>query len=441
MNYDNNNNNNKYNDFDYNFHEYNNLNHENIDNFSNINNTNNKNKSHENSNNDHNIDKNLHNSSNGSNNQYGENDSHKYNDSNNNIVNITKPVDVRIIVGDARNSEFLSKAIKNFEMGDDFKIAISSIITTNNIEIAKNAVQGADIVLIASNYNENGKNIFSKFFNALKSEINYVEFLKFPKSRDLEITDMKIIEEEIKNSIIRAGLDSIFNISDVNHIKADLIKANLEYEDLLSNNDKLSMENDVIIAEAQDLREENKNLLGEIKTLQNHIDEIKLDFSDFKDRFSNIHMKNLLEIFPLSNLWEEVFNEPLKEEDKIVIATDKFKPENIVIGQGWIGANSREEAIEWIKIVRTALIFVEDNQEDLEEEFSNHGSRYNSNLDRNMNSNFNPTESNGDGSDEIHKNQNTSKYSNRRYKNGYSEDGEDDDAGYDIPNDFQNFWE
>jgi len=64
----------------------------------------------------------------------------------------------------------------------------------------------------------------------------------------------------------------------------------------------------------------------------------------------------------LDELWKEVFSQDLKDPDKIVIATDNFKPENIIVGQEFICAESKEKAIEWLKIVKTALIFVENNE-------------------------------------------------------------------------------
>lgn len=61
------------------------------------------------------------------------------------------------------DSEFLSKAIKNINLFNDFNIIISSIITTQNVEIAKNAVLGADIILIATHSDEMEKIHFQIF--------------------------------------------------------------------------------------------------------------------------------------------------------------------------------------------------------------------------------------------------------------------------------------
>lgn len=284
------------------------------------------------------------------------------------IDNFQKPVDVRIIVDGAKDSEFLSKAIKDIDSNYGFNIVFSSIIPTKDVKIAKNAIQGADLVLIAVSADENKKKFFS-FYDVLKNDLNYIESFNFPKTRDLEVIDIESVENEIKNSIINVGLSSILNFANINNLKNDLNKLDEKYEESLKDNEKLAIENDVIRSEAQGLKKENNKLLEEIKLLQNNIDEIKSEFTNFKSRFSNIYSKNLIETFQLSTLWEELFDEKLETEDKVIIATNKFKPSNIIVGQGLIGADSRDEAIEWLKIIRTALIFVNENLTELEHEF------------------------------------------------------------------------
>ena len=96
------------------------------------------------------------------------------------------------------------------------------------------------------------------------------------------------------------------------------------------------------------------------------------------------------------------------DEAKIIIATNQFKPDDIIIGQGLIGATDMDQAIDWLKVVRTALIFVENNKEDLEEEILNNSSTYES---------------------------------SSNYRDGY--DGDDsqdnDDIDYNVPESFSNF--
>ena len=69
-------------------------------------------------------------------------------------------------------------------------------------------------------------------------------------------------------------------------------------------------------------------------------------------------------------MWQEVFRENLADAKKVTIATNKFKPENIIVGQGYIGAQSRQDAIDWLKIIKTALIFVGNDEEDLKRDLN-----------------------------------------------------------------------
>ena len=345
-------------------------------------------------------------------NNFNNESNHEINeDHKNDISDFQNPVDVKIIVNGTKDSEFLSKAIKDMDIEYEFNIVFSSIILTNNVKIAKNAIHGADIVLIAMDPDEDEKRFFS-FYNVVKNNFNQVIAFKFPKTKDFEVTAIETVENEIKNSIIKIGLSSILNFVNTNNIKYSLNNLDEKYKESLKDNEKLSVENDVVRAEARKLKKENNNLVEEIKRLQNNIDEINLEFTDFKSRFSNIYSKDLLEMFELATLWEELFDENLENQDEIIIATNKFKPSNIVIGQGIIGANSKDEAVEWLKIVKTALIFINENFNELRNDFKDE--KINSyNLDKGFNN-------------------------DKFMINGQKKDNESKNSDYEQ---FQNFWD
>ncbi|MDR3290800.1 MAG: hypothetical protein LBT10_01490 [Methanobrevibacter sp.] len=127
--------------------------------------------------------------------------------------------------------------------------------------------------------------------------------------------------------------------------------------------------------ESEIIKNENHELKKEMKTLNIQLDEIKSEFSDFKNRFSNIHNKDILEIFSLYRLWEDSFSEVLDHENHVILATNKFKPDNVIIGQGLIGATSKNHAVEWLKIVRTSLIFIK-HSPNLSDDFNNDKSTF-----------------------------------------------------------------
>ena len=251
---------------------------------------------------------------------------------------------------------------------------LSSIIPTNDIEIAKNTIAGADLVLVACENNERGHTLFQNFRESLKPEFNFIEYLKLPSLEELNdyaydsYEDDNVFEDEIANSIIRGGLYSISNLSSINHskrmyknIKDDFDRESLKY-------DKISKENEVLIKESNSLREKNEKIVEEVKILQRELDKIKSDYSDLKSRFESIHSKNSLEVFSLNDLWYDLFGEYLSQDvyKFILISTDNFRPKNLMVGQGAICAQSKEDALDWLKIIKTAFILADTNKQDLD---------------------------------------------------------------------------
>ncbi len=116
-----------------------------------------------------------------------------------------------------------------------------------------------------------------------------------------------------------------------------------------------------LIEENKVITQNNIDLEDEISDLEDNVSNLKSNFSSFKARFEDIHKKDILEIFDLKKLWLDVFKEELIDEDKIVLATNKFKPDEIIIGQGYIGACDKQSAIEWLKIVKTSLILLDND--------------------------------------------------------------------------------
>ena len=90
------------------------------------------------------------------------------------------PIDVRIIVEGASDVEAVSKAMQDVALGAEYHITISSIIPTTSSEIAKKAVKGADILLIATDADAHGRELAEKLQKNLKDEVGHIERVKFP---------------------------------------------------------------------------------------------------------------------------------------------------------------------------------------------------------------------------------------------------------------------
>ena len=302
-------------------------------------------------------------------NDYGFND---FEDTYSNELNAGELVDVRIILTNLDYLEFLSKAVSNFDLSN-FNVNISSIIPTKDIEIAKNTVIGADLVVIAAENNAENHKLYQNFKKSLKNEFNYIEYLKLPSLDELngyeyDDYDDNLMEDEIANSIIRGGLYSISNLSSINDSKRKYSELKKDFEEESLKYDKITRENDLLVKESKSLREKNEKLSEEVKVLQRQLDQIKSDFSDLKSRFEGIHSKNSLEVYSLNELWYDLFGEYLSQDvyKFILISTDNFRPKNLMIGQGAICAESKEDALDWLKIIKTAFILADTNKQDLD---------------------------------------------------------------------------
>ena len=268
------------------------------------------------------------------------------------IENQESRIDVRIIVGGLDIAQIISKAVNNIPLEKDYNMIVSSIIPTVDLNIVRKVAKGADILLIGGHGHDETYNIL---FNELKTDFNHVGLFDYDKIiAENESFDFKLAEKEILNSIIKSTLYYSLNLINIHALENKLMEVTRNYNNLLDDYNQVIKEQEVSMGEANELRE--------------NLDEIKSDYLAFKSRYEDIYSKDILEIFKLSDLWQETFNQELKDDERIVIATDKFKPDNVIVGQGYIGAESKSKAIEWLNIVRTALIFIDDNEGDLRQE-------------------------------------------------------------------------
>jgi predicted nuclease with TOPRIM domain len=288
------------------------------------------------------------------------------------------PIDVRIIVEGASDVEIVSRAMQNIALGAEYHITISSIIPTTNPEIAKKAVQGADIVLIATDVDAPGRELAEKFKKCLKDQVGHVERMKFPFGHDVEYMDPSIIRKEIKNAIIRTGLTSIANIHKFRELEDQLVESRENLVELTKEKKYLEIENQNLGSLNKELSDSNEKLSEKLNIVQDDLRNAKNRHADIKNKYQFIKAKQLFERFSLSELWKESFDEELNDKEQIYFISNEFKPENIIIGQDYIAAATKEDAKEWLKIIRAVLIFYDSKIEDLKEEFTDE--KFNPNL-------------------------------------------------------------
>ena len=263
-------------------------------------------------------------------------------------------IDVRIIVSGLDIAQLVSKAVNNIQLENDYNIVVSSIIPTVELSIVKKVASGADILLIGGYGHDENYNIL---FNELKTDFNHIGLFDYNNIIiEDESIDFKQAEKEILNSIIKSTLSYSLNLINIHTLENKLVKVTNDYNSLLDEYNQLSKEQDVLTQENNELRED--------------LEAINIEFAQFKSRYSDISSKDILEIFNLNELWQNTFHQELDDEERIVIATNNFKPDNIIVGQGFIAAESINKAIEWLNIVRTALIFVDNDNGDLNKDLS-----------------------------------------------------------------------
>ncbi|MDI3484732.1 MAG: hypothetical protein PWQ74_1319 [Methanobacteriaceae archaeon] len=268
------------------------------------------------------------------------------------------PIDVRIIVEGASDVESVSKALQDVSLGSEYHITISSIIPTTSLEIAKRAVEGADIVLIATDADATGRELAEKFQRNLKESVGHVERVKLPYGHDVEYIDPRLMVEEIKNAIIRAGLSSIANIRKLRKLEEEVLKFKSEIDELANENSTLKDENNSLSNELEKIIKERDELNSKLGELEEKLINLQEEHHKIKEKYKELKSKSFLEMFPLHELWKDLFNEELENEKEIVKVADTLKTEKLIIGQGYIAAPSKEDAIACLRIIRTILFLM-----------------------------------------------------------------------------------
>lgn len=269
----------------------------------------------------------------------------------------SSPTDVRIIVESAYDMETVSKALKNLTFEDDYNIIISSLILTRNFELIKKIVSGADVVLIATREYGNNVEFNKNYVQLLKDEVGHIERVMLSDVEEEFNSDF--MSQQIENAIIRAGLSSI---KILNYFK-DLEKQNnlslLKINELNKEIKDINSKNYELVEKLEEQTQINSNLQIEINSNNKHMDKLTERYNNLKTKNAYFEEKQLNEVFSIDSLWMETFNESLNDYERIIFATNQFKPKNIIIGQGLISVPNKNSAVQWLKVVKTALCFID----------------------------------------------------------------------------------
>jgi len=247
-------------------------------------------------------------------------------------------VDVRILVEGASDVEVVSKALQGLALGSEYNITISSIIPTTNIDIAKSAAAGADLLIIATDADRVGRELAERLFNELGEMVGHIERMKLPLGHDLEHVDVELVRKELKNTLIRAGLKSLRVLPEYMELRKELLDVKGHYEELAHQYDELEREYEELRKKYEELRSEYLSLKQENESLQTLLEK--------KSRPVKIE-----------EAWKALFPaEPVPPEEFLAIAVEKLGLNGkIVVGQGYIYAEEEEAVGELLKTVYLSM--------------------------------------------------------------------------------------
>jgi len=251
-------------------------------------------------------------------------------------------VDVRILVEGASDVEVVSKALQGLALGSEYNITISAIIPTTNLEIAKSAAAGADLLIIATDADRVGRELAERMFRELSELVGHVERMKIPLGHDLEHIDVELVRKEIKNTLVRAGLKSLQILPEYIALRNQLLDLKGKYEMLMQENEKLKSDYQELEGKYGELLEEYSKLVEENNKLKESL-------------------KKRANVFKISEIWKELFGETEPPEEKYIAeAVEKLNlGGKIIVGQGYIYSDDEDLVIELLRIVHLSLSIAE----------------------------------------------------------------------------------
>lgn len=274
-------------------------------------------------------------------------------------MDYNSPTDVRIIVESAYDLEIVSKALKDLTIEENYGIVISSLISTTSSDLIKKAVTGADIVLVVTKDYIDNLEFNNAYVELLKNEVGHIECINSSDNEELEFVDSVVMGRQIENAIIRAGLSSIKILNHFQEMERQINSSLIKINELNKEIKNINSKNYELAEKLEEETQVNSNLQVEINSNNKHIDKLTERYNNLKNKNAYFEEKQLNEVFSIYNLWMEIFNESLKSDERIIFATNQFKPKDIIIGQGLISAPDKNVAIQWLKVVKTALFFID----------------------------------------------------------------------------------
>ncbi|CAB49303.1 toprim domain-containing protein [Pyrococcus abyssi] len=254
-------------------------------------------------------------------------------------------VDVRILVEGASDVEVISKALQGLALGSEYNITISSIIPTTNVEIAKSAAAGADLLIIATDADRVGRELAERLFNELSEMVGHIERMKIPIGHDLEHIDVELVRKELKNALVRAGLKTLQRVPEYMELRRD-------YLDLKGKFEELQKEKEELLKRLEELEAKYNEVQDELKRLE--VENSRL----------NEMLKKRPKVYDLKKKWDELFpGVELPEEELFSKAVKTLNlAGKVIVGQGYIYAEDEKLVEDLLKTVYLSLKLREEEE-------------------------------------------------------------------------------
>ncbi|MCD6373270.1 MAG: topoisomerase [Thermococcus sp.] len=247
-------------------------------------------------------------------------------------------VDVRILVEGASDVEVVSKALQGLALGSEYNITVSSIIPTTNVEIAKSAAAGADLLIIATDADRVGRDLAERLFNELSEMVGKIERMKLPLGHDLEHVDVELVRKELKNTLVRAGLKSLQILPEYVSLRTQALDLKGRYENLMEEYQRLKEEYESLKSSYEELRAEKERLAEENEGLRTLLENAK-------------------NVYSLEEAWKSLFPaEPVPDEEIISLAVQRLGlAGKVIVGQGYVFTEDKTILDELLRTIYLSL--------------------------------------------------------------------------------------
>ncbi len=263
------------------------------------------------------------------------------------------PVDVRVIVEGAADAEVVSKVLQRMALGGEFNVTITSIIPTTHPHIARRAADGADVVLIATDADKPGRKLASEFKEELKDLVGHVERVKMPIGHDVEHVNLDIVEKELRNALIRAGLKGLVKLKKMREELEELRERVEELEELEESLEEKEEELEELREELEEVSEERRELEEEKERLEEEVERLRDEVKRLREKLKD--REDLLVPMELEDLCREVGLSPDDLEPEVVEEIGETIGVEVVVGKRRMAAPSREDALEVLRIYKSTM--------------------------------------------------------------------------------------